>query len=453
MFQSLASLLGPDKVFETQAVDPTWLRDQRGRFTSTPLAVVFPHSQDDVVRLVRFCCDHDLSVVPQGGNTGLVGGAVAGGDRQILVNFSKMNRIRALYPQDRVVVAEAGCTLLQINDAAGAHGLRFPLGLSVADRCRLGGNIATNAGGINVLRHGMTRNLVYGVEGVLADGTPLHHLVRVPKNNVGFDVAQLFIGTEGTLGLITAATLKLVMLPQKTVSLMVACDDLGFAVSLLHRLWEQTADNVESFEIMSREAMDLVVHHRGIAVPLNTKAPWVILTQIILPPCLDLPEALPALTESLNAGDVVVAMTEDDQKTLWYPRQELPWVQGPSIKNDVAVPLSELPSFLETTQTLLARAVPGIRPIIFGHLGDGNVHYNLLPPVDQSPEVFLAQAPQLYDVVYSQVLRHHGSISAEHGLGRVKKNLYHQYADQGTLSVLHRIKQSLDPHHRLNPEL
>ena len=453
MFQGLTSLLGPDKVFEPQAVDPIWLRDQRGRFTSTPLAVVFPHSQDDVVRLVRFCCDHDLCVVPQGGNTGLVGGAVAGGDRQILVNFSAMNRIRALYPQDRVVVAEAGCTLLQINDAAGAHGLRFPLGLSVADRCRLGGNIATNAGGINVLRHGMTRNLVYGVEGVLADGTPLHHLVRVPKNNVGFDVAQLFIGTEGTLGLITAATLKLVSLPQNTLSVMVGCQDLVFATSLLHRLLQETGDNVESFEIMSREALDLVVQHRGIAVPLKTKAPWTILTQIILPHFVNPQQVLPALTESLGSDDVAVAMAQEDQETLWYPRRELPWVQGPSIKNDVAVPLSELPSFLETTQTLLARAVPGIRPIIFGHLGDGNLHYNLLPPLGQAPETFLDQAPQLYDLVYTQVMRHHGSISAEHGLGRIKKNLYHQSADSGVLSASQRIKQIMDPHHRLNPEL
>ena len=453
MFQKLTSLLGSHKVFEPADVDQAWLQDQRGRFTSAPLAVVFPHSQDDVVRLVRFCCDHNLSVVPQGGNTGLVGGAVAGGDRQILVNFSGMNRIRALYPQDRVVVAEAGCTLLQINDAAKDHGLRFPLGLSVADRCRLGGNIATNAGGINVLRHGMTRHLIYGIEGVLADGTPLNHLVRVPKNNVGFDVAQLFIGTEGTLGLITAATLKLVSLPQNTISVMVGCQDLVFATSLLHRLLGQTADNVESFEIMSREALDLVVQHRGIAVPLKTKAPWVILTQIILPHFVSPEEAVAALTQSLKAEDVALAMTQEDQKTLWYPRRELPWVQGPSIKHDVAVPLSELPSFLETTQTLLARAVPGIRPIIFGHMGDGNLHYNLLPPLGQAPETFLDQAPQLHDLVYTQVMRHHGSISAEHGLGRLKKTLYHHYADAGVLAATQRIKQIMDPHHRLNPEL
>jgi FAD/FMN-containing dehydrogenase len=453
MFQKVTSLLGPHKVFHPQSIDPTWLQDQRGRFTSLPLAVVFPDSHEDVVRLVRFCSAENLSLVAQAGNTGLVGGAVANGAQQILLNFSRMNRIRALYPQDRVMVAEAGCTLLQVNDAAKAHGLRFPLGLSVADRCCVGGNIATNAGGMNVLRHGMTRNLIYGIEGVLADGTPLHHLVRVPKNNVGFDVAQLFIGTEGTLALMTAATLKLVTLPQTTASVMVACDDLACAVSLLHRLQEQTADHVESFEIMSRDAMDLVVHHRNFSWPLKARTPWIVLTQIIFPHFCTPQEALPAIIGDLKAEHAVVAITADEQTALWYPRQTLPWIQGPSIKHDVAVPLSELPAFLASTQTLLMQIVPGIRPIIFGHLGDGNVHYNLLPPLDCPPEVFLARAPQLQDLIYEQVLRHHGSISAEHGLGRVKKNLYHQYADPGTLSVVHRIKQSLDPHHRLNPEL
>lgn len=453
MFQRLTSLLGSHKVFNPAAVDPTWLRDQRGCFTSAPLAVVVPQSHDDVVQLVRFCCAENLCLIPQGGNTGLVGGAVASGERQILVNFSGMNRIRALYPQDRIMVAEAGCTLLQINTAAKVHGLRFPLGLSVGDRCRLGGNIATNAGGINVLRHGMTRHLIYGIEGVLADGTAIHHLVRVPKNNVGFDVAQLFIGTEGRLGLMTAATIKLVTLPQNTISLMVACRDLDVAMALLHRLWEQTADNVESFELMSREALALVAQHRDYVCPLKTNAPWFVLTQILLPHFANPAEVLPALIASLKVDDVAVAITEDDQKALWYPRQELPWVQGPSIKNDVAVPLSALPSFLQATQTLLMQAVPDIRPIVFGHLGDGNLHYNLLPPLNQTPEAFLSHAPLLHEIVYTQVNHHHGSISAEHGLGRVKKDLYHRDADQGTLATLQAIKNVMDPHHRLNPEL
>jgi FAD/FMN-containing dehydrogenase len=447
------SLLGEAKVFTPETVDPSWLQDQRGRFTSSPLAVVFPDSHDDVVRLVRFCAAQKFCLIPQGGNTGLVGGAVAEGNHQILLNFSNMNKIRAVDPHDRTLIAEAGCTLSQINAAAGVYGLRFPLGLSVGDRCTLGGNIATNAGGINVLRHGMTRHLIYGIEGVLADGTSLHHLVRVPKNNVGFDVTQVFVGTEGTLGLITAASLKLVGIPEQTVSLMVGCDDLAFAISLFHTLLKQTAEGVESFELMSSDALDLVIRHRGIALPVKSRKSWYVLTQIILPSFVDPQAAVISLTKHLPPDTLAVAVSEEEQKTLWYPRRELPWVQGPSVKHDVAVPLSELSSFLEKTQTLLRQYMPGIRPIAFGHLGDGNLHYNLLPPVSQDPDAFLTHAPKLHDIVYDQVIRHHGSISAEHGLGRIKKKRYHDYADSGVTTVIQRIKNAMDPQHRFNPEL
>ena len=431
----LRSVLPDCNVVPAGDIDKSLLHDQRRRLTSNPLCAVFPITHDDVVTLINFCNQNNIGIVPQGGNTGLVGGAIAN-ERQILVNFAKMNKIIECNATDRLMIVQAGCTLSQINAIAGECGLIFPLGLSVADRCMLGGNMATNAGGINVLRHGMTKQLVYGIKGVLANGTTIDNLVRVPKNNVGFDVNQLFLGTEGSMGLITHASLKLVTKPQNTISMLIACDSINDVNELFHDLISYTADMVESFEIISRVALQLVIDNREYVSPIPLTSPWFVLTQIVLPLFATPEHTIPLLP--IKSRFVHFAITKIQQDQLWYPRTELPWVQGISIKHDISVPRSNMALFLQKTNDELQQTYPNIRPIVFGHFGDCNIHYNLLPPVNQMGDnkLFLDTAEQLHAIVYKNVIINGGSISAEHGIGRVKKHWYNQYCDAGVLNTV-----------------
>jgi FAD/FMN-containing dehydrogenase len=443
-----------------------YTRDWRQRAQGRALAVVLPSSTAQVAAVVRACAQQQartgISLVPQGGNTGLAVGSVPDtSGQQIVLSLKRMDAIRAVDPANLTITAEAGCVLQTLQDRAADAGLLFPLSLASEGSCTIGGNLGTNAGGTQVLRYGNARELCLGLEVVTAQGQIWHGLSGLRKDNTGYDLRDLYIGSEGTLGIITAATLKLFPQPASQLVAWAAVPSLQAAVDLLGLAQQRMGANLTGFEVMNQFALSLVDRHFApLRPPLWQHSPWCVLLE-----SSDLESdahALSGLEQLMDTAqardlvtDVVVATSLSQAKQLWHCRESISLAQsaqGLNIKHDIALPVSRIPAFVAETDALLSAAIPGVRLVNFGHLGDGNLHYNVQAPEQCAPKLFLQeQEERVNTLVYDAVLRHEGSISAEHGIGSLKAALLPRYKDPVALAVMHSIKQALDPHKLLNP--
>ena len=447
LIASFAAFLDTD---EMVAATPDLLVDQRRRFTATPDIVLKPKSVASIQNIMRHCFENRIPVTPQGGNTGLCGGAVA--ERGVLLNLSRLNRVRDINLADNSLTVEAGVILQHVQEAAAAAGRLFPLSLASEGSCQIGGNIACNAGGLNVLRYGAMRDLVLGLEVVLPDGSLVSHLQPLHKNTTGYDLRHLFIGSEGTLGIITAATLKLFALPQTTATAWIGVDNIEAAVHLLTLIQGHFAERLESFELISRFALDLSSKFSALSKPAD--AEWHIL--------LELSDSVPneqlsgQLAEFLyqhGFTDSVLAQSEQERQNLWTLRENISASQrnlGTSIKHDIAVPIARAADFVRQCEPALQAAFPDIRIVCFGHLGDGSLHYNTFLPDILSNEVYEYE-DKINTIVYEHILNNHGTIAAEHGIGMIKNHWIPRVRTAAEIALAKAIKAQLDPHHIMNP--
>jgi len=437
-----------------------YVTDWRGRFHGRALAVVRPGSTDEVAAVVRACSDLQVPIVAQGGNTGQCGGATPDArGNAIVLSLARMNRVRGIDRDNATLTAEAGVPLAVVQQAAADSGLLFPLSLAAEGSCTIGGNLSTNAGGTAVLRFGNARELVLGIEVVLADGRVWNGLRGLRKDNTGYDLKQLFIGAEGTLGIVTAAVLKLFPLPRARATALVALPDVAAAVRLLFDLRQALGDRLTGFELMSAYSVQLSrKHHPALPDPCPGH-PWYALVQADdcatdSPLAAQLENALGAALESGLAKDATIAQSGEQAGALWALRENIAEAQrreGPNIKHDISLPVSAIVRFLDEARPALAAALPGVRFVTFGHLGDGNLHYNLAGPADVAAGSFLENTPRANRIVHDLVAAHGGSISAEHGIGQQKRDELVRYKSSVELDLMRRVKTALDPAGILNP--
>ncbi len=456
----LGGIAGAEHVLHGEAAAP-YCTDWRGRYRGRALAVVLPDNAQQVSAVVKLCAARRIGIVPQGGNTSLCGASVplASDAPQIVLNLSRMDRIRSVDAANYSFTVEAGCKLAALYTAAEQANRLFPLGLTaVAAHCEIGGNLSTNAGGIGVLRYGTARDLVLGLEVVLPDGRIWEGLRSLRKDNTGYDLKQLFVGAEGTLGIITAAVLKLFPRPQATATACIALRNPAAAVDLLAHLRARCGDSISAFEIVSRSCLDLVLKHiPGTEEPFAERFEWIVIAQLadVLP--LPLDAALADALQDFGEGVLEYTVTVDSAQAeaWWMLRKRISDAQkleGVSVKHDVAVPVSSVPGFLEMAGEALQQAWPGIRIVAFGHIGDGNIHYNVSLPDAARNASFIAQHEHdVNRIVYDVVARLDGSISAEHGLGQLKRDEITHYKGALELELMHAIKQTLDPQGLMNP--
>ncbi|MBE0546666.1 MAG: FAD-binding oxidoreductase [Rubrivivax sp.] len=438
-----------------------WELDWRRRWRGRALAVVRPGSTAEVAAVVRTCAAARVSVVPQGGNTGLVGGGVPDASgTQVLLSLQRMNHIRAIDDANLTLTAEAGCVLQTLQEAARARGLLLPLSLAAEGSCTIGGNLATNAGGTQVLRWGNARDLCLGLEVVTAQGDIWDGLSGLRKDNTGYDLRNLMIGSEGTLGIITAATMKLAPLPAATSTALAACDDLSQCVALLKLARSRLGAGLTGFEVMGRFALDLVARHfPALPQPLPA-APWTVLleqsdTEGEVPACARFESLLGATLEAGVVGDAVVAESLAQSRALWQLREAIPLAQseeGLNVKHDISLPVSAIPEFVAATDALLARHFPGVRLVNFGHLGDGNLHYNVQAPPGADGQRFLDEHEHTINtLVFDALAPYGGSFSAEHGIGALKRDELALRKSPVALQMMRAVKAALDPLGILNP--
>jgi FAD/FMN-containing dehydrogenase len=438
-----------------------WERDWRRRWHGKALAVVRPSCTEEVAAVVRACVARGTSIVPQGGNTGLVGGGVPDASgKQVLLSLQRMNQVRAIDTANLTLTVEAGCVLQAVQQAATDAGLCFPLSLAAEGSCTIGGNLATNAGGTQVLRFGNARDLCLGLEVVSCEGEVWHGLSGLRKDNTGYDLRDLFIGSEGTLGVITAATLKLSPQPAATTTALAACASVDDCVALLNLARASLGPALTGFEMMGRFALELVARHFSALPQPLPGAPWtVLLEQSAIDSEGQARERFEAmLARALEAGaisDAVVAESVAQSRALWHVRESIPLAQsqeGLNIKHDIALPVSAIPSFVRDTDAALQRHLPGVRLVNFGHLGDGNLHYNVQAPAGGDAAAFLAAHEEAVNrIVYDAVCARGGSISAEHGIGTLKLDELVLRKSPVALGLMRRIKVALDPLNLMNP--
>jgi D-lactate dehydrogenase (cytochrome) len=459
--EELQSIVGADHVLtEADAVAP-FLVDWRRRYVGRALAVVLPATTEEVARIVAWCSRTGTPVVPQGGNTGLVGGATPDDSgRAILVSLKRMTRIRAVDPANNTLTAEAGCVLLDVQAAARAHDRLFPLSLAAEGSATIGGNLSTNAGGIQVLRYGNARELCLGLEVVLPSGEVWNGLRGLRKDNTGYDLRDLFIGAEGTLGIITAACLKTFPLPRAQVTALLAVPSLHAALQLLGDAQSRCGPTLTGFECFSDFCLSLVERHfASQRSPFAERHPHYVLMELSdhedQPHATTLAESLiAAAIESGLVVDAAIAQSIAQARALWLLRESISEAQtheGKNIKHDIAVPISSITRFVEETDALLQQRFPGVRMVTFGHLGDGNLHYNVSPPLGMDEAAFLALQPAIYATVHDQAHAFGGSISAEHGIGQLKRNENARYKSETELRLMKTLKQALDPLGIMNP--
>jgi FAD/FMN-containing dehydrogenase len=440
---------------EPQLVD--WRRRYRGR----TCLLVRPASTAELAAVVRLCAASRVPIVPQGGNTSLCGGSIPSeGGEEILLSLSRMNRVRGIDAANYTITVEAGCILAQVQEAASQADRLFPLSLAAEGTCQIGGNLSTNAGGITVLRYGNARDLVLGLEVVLPDGQVWDGLRGLRKDNTGYDLKQLFLGAEGTLGIITAAVLKLFPKPIERVTAFVAVNDLPAAVELLTRCRAASGDAVTSFELLPRTGIDLGQRHiAGVVEPLAERRDYYVLIELTAAVAdSGLRSTLESLLEhALEDGlvaDATVAESVEQARRLWFVREaivELQKFAGASIKHDISLPVSRVPEFLPRAIAAVSQAQPGIRPVPFGHVGDGNIHFNLYQPEEMDGGAFLARQTEMNRIVHDIVAELGGSFSAEHGIGRLRRDDMQRYKPLLELELMRRIKQAIDPDNIMNP--
>jgi FAD/FMN-containing dehydrogenase len=465
LLQALRAAVGPAQVLthEDPAADlSAWENDWRKRAQGRALAVVRPGSTAEVAAVVRACAQAGAAIVPQGGNTGLVVGSVPDDSgTQVVLSLTRMNAVRAIDGANLTMTVEAGCVLQSLQDAAENAGFLFPLSLAAEGSCTIGGNLATNAGGTQVVRYGNARELCLGLEVVTAQGEVWHGLTGLRKDNTGYDLRDLFIGSEGTLGVITAATLKLYPLPAAQLTAWAAVPTLDAAVALLGLAHQHLGAGLTGFEVMGQFALGLVdKHFPALRVPLWADSPYCVLLENSDSESEEhargqFERLLETAFEQGLVSDAVVAESLSQARGLWHIRESIPLAQaeeGLNIKHDISIPVSRIPAFCAETDALLQREIPGVRLVNFGHLGDGNLHYNVQAPADGDAKKFLnEQETRVNTLVFDAVARYDGSISAEHGVGSLKVAHLPHYKDPVALGLMRAIKQALDPHHLMNP--
>src|SRR5947209_3758694 len=460
LLSRFGEIVGARHVLADPADMQRYLVEDRGLYHGRALCVVRPGSVEEVSRIVALCDETNTKIVPQGGNTGLVGGQIPdeSGD-EIVLSTARLTAIREVDPASNTMIVEAGVTLLRAQEEAERVDRLFPLSLASEGSCTIGGNLSTNAGGTAVLAYGNMRDLVLGLEIVLADGRVLSNLSRLKKDNTGYDLKHLFMGAEGTLGIITAAVLRLFPRPRARETAFVGLASADAALSLLTLAQERAGQSLVTFELMPRIGIDYVLRHSpGSRDPLSAPHAWYVLIELASQGEHGLRETAESLlSEALEKGiadDVALAASLDQRNTFWRLREHLSEVQkheGGSIKHDVSVPVAAVPAFIEEASAAVGTALPGARVVAFGHLGDGNIHFNVSQPVGADKEAFLARWHEINDVVHAIVASYGGSISAEHGIGRLKRDLLPKVKDKVALDVMRAIKRTLDPKGLLNP--
>ena len=461
LIQALHDVVGEAGLILDAERMQSYLSDWRGAYRGQAAAVLRPTSTEEVAAVVRLCAQAGVALVPQGGNTGLCGGSIPDDSgAQIVLSLTRMKRIREVDVGNETITVEAGVILQQLQEAAAEVGRLFPLSLGAEGSCTVGGNLATNAGGTAVLRYGNMRDLTLGLEVVLPDGRIWDGLRGLRKDNTGYDLKHLFIGSEGTLGIITAAVLKLFPAVRSLTTAWVALPSPQAAVELIGQMRGLCGDRLTGFELMSRQSVEFVLRHvTGVSDPFAEAHPWYVLielsdTQPNAPLNEMLEQGIGEAFEKGTALDAVLAGSDAQVRALWALREGISEAQnheGPSLKHDISVPVSRIPDFIARTDQALQLAFPGVRIVAYGHVGDGNLHYNISKPVGAEDGPFKAQAEAIMRVIYDQVLKDAGSISAEHGLGQSKRLAAQYYKAPLELELMARIKQALDPSGLMNP--
>jgi len=462
ILERLAAIVGPRGLTVDSEDLAPWLTDWRGRVTGQAIALVSPENHEQVQAIVKLAGEASVAIVPQGGNTGMVAGGVpCPDDRAILLSLRKMNALRSIDPEDNSMTVEAGVILSAVHDAAEQHGRRFPLSLGAKDSATIGGLIATNAGGTQVLRFGSMRALTLGVEAVLPDGSLFEGLSTLRKDNRGYDIRQLLAGSEGTLGVVTAASLKLVPAAPHRVVAWLGLESAQSALSMLRTLEAALGDKVESFELVPDAALALVLKHiPDTRAPLTATHRWHVLVELRTANDLaDLRTRFEhALAKALDDGliaDAVLAESEGQAAAFWKLREvisEAERVDGMAAKHDVSVPVSAMPDFIETARAAVEAQFAGARVIAFGHLGDGNVHFNVRAPAGSDDKAWFAEtADAVSRFVHDMTRDAGGSLSAEHGIGQLKLVEFERLVDPARLAAMQAIKLALDPQGIMNP--
>lgn len=457
LLQELRDLAGPASLIEGDDLAPL-LSEGRGRWPGHAPLGLAPANTQEAARLMAWCHTHDVAVVPQGGNTGLVGGQVPNGE--VLVSTSRMRTIRSLSPENNSIIVDAGVTLAETQQAAENVERLFPLSIGSEGSCQIGGVVSSNAGGVNVLRYGNMRDLVLGLEVVLPDGRIWNGLNLLRKNNTGYDLKHLFIGGEGTLGLVTAAALKLYPRPREQVALFAAVPDPEAAVRLLSLFQDKSGNQVTSFELISRRIVELVVANvPGHRWPLRPSTDWYVLAEFSAGTKTGLQDIAEQALETALAQDFVtdavlpsgIAQTKDLWSLRHHASEALKREPGWCLKCDISVPVCRIPSFLESADKAVLQIEPAARLAPFGHVGDGNIHYDVLGPDGEDPQKFRALSEKIIRAIHDVVVAQGGSISAEHGIGQAKRDELAERADPVEKDLKARIKQALDPRGLMNP--
>ena len=460
LLQDLGRIVGPSHVIDGPDISSAYLEEPRGLYKGAAQALVRPSTTKEVAQIARYCFERRIALVAQGGNTGLVGGQVPDATgTQILLSLTRMNQVRDCDLDANVLTIEAGATLSQVQETADKADRLFPLSLASEGSCTIGGNLATNAGGTAVLAYGNARDLVLGIEVVLADGRVLPLLTKLKKDNTGYDLKHLFMGSEGTLGIITAASLKLFPKPRAVETAIIGLASPQKALELLRLTQSHCGAALKTFELVPRIGIQFVLSH----VP-NTREPmagihaWYVLLELADMSESGLNAHLHELMEKAMEAEILedatIAASLQQRTAFWGLRESLPLVQGKeggSIKHDVSVPIAQVPYFLTRVEAAVSQVMPGARLVAFGHLGDGNIHCNVSQPIGANKAQFLSRWEEINKIVHAIVAELGGSISAEHGIGQLKRALLREVKDPTTLAVMHAIKDLLDPHAILNP--
>ena len=453
----LTQIVGANNAITDPAEQEGYLVEERGLYHGHTPLVLRPGSVAEVAAILRLANETKTPIVPQGGNTGLVGGQVPHGG-EVLLSLRRLDRIREVDATSNAMTCEAGVVLAKAQAAAADVDRLFPLSLGAEGSCTIGGNLSTNAGGTSALAYGVARDLVLGLEVVLADGQIWHGLNKLKKDNTGYDLKHLFMGAEGTLGVITAAVLKLFPRPRAVETAFIGLPSPRAAIALLNLVQERTGGAATSFELIKSLGLELALRHgRGVRDPLPSKHPWYVLLQLSSQSAglrAVMEDVLAAAAERRLIEDATIAESLDQAKAFWHIREILPEVQKPeggSVKHDVSVPIALVPQFLEQADAAVEKLIPGVRPVPFGHIGDGNIHYNVSQPVGADKEAFLARWYEVNAVVDDVVAKLGGSISAEHGIGVMKRDLLPGVKDPVALNLMRTFKRTLDPNNILNP--
>ncbi|HEY1944886.1 MAG TPA: FAD-binding oxidoreductase [Roseiarcus sp.] len=452
--------LEPALIVEDPEARARYSRDWSGDYVGSPALVVRPRTTEEVAQVVRLCAASQVSIVPQGGHTGLVGGATPSpASEEVIVSLERMNRIRQIDPLNFSMIAEAGCVLQSVQEAALEEDRYFPLALGAQGSCQIGGNIATNAGGLNVLRYGMMRDLVLGVEAVLADGQIWNGLRNLRKNNTGYDLKQLFLGSEGTLGVVTAAALKLFPRPTQVVTAFLAVESISAAMEIYGLARRDLSDLLSAFELIPRNGVELAMQVMpDLRDPLRAPSPAYVLLEAAASGLANLPAMMEKFLESLVADGLVVdgavAANKAQTAAFWRIREGMIEAQvrhGRHLRTDVSVPISSIPRFIAETDALLAERAPQAILLRYGHVGDGNIHYNVLPPSRLLPSEVAGYLHRCEETIFEVVDRFGGSISAEHGIGITKRAAFLERISPLHLDLLRGVKSAFDPGRLLSP--